>query len=118
MPHPAKRVSLEREARAGEHKVAIHNSESARQFQALLKKPGKAENAQVSQAQGSVPGVPPVAQTEQEEYADLLERPRLIVSPTAGVIRISEPAEESMICFLDPLHQARFSDYNQRMRGH
>jgi len=37
MPHPAKRVSLEMEARAGEHKVALHNSESAKQFQALLK---------------------------------------------------------------------------------
>jgi len=54
----------------------------------------------------------------EEEYADLLERLRLIVSPTACVIRSSEPAEESMICFLDPLHQARFSDYNQRMRSH
>ncbi len=34
MPHPAKRVSLEMEARAGEHKVALHNSEGAKQFQA------------------------------------------------------------------------------------
>jgi hypothetical protein len=40
MPHPARRVSLEMEARAGEHKVALHNSESAKQFQALVKKPG------------------------------------------------------------------------------
>ena len=38
MPHPAKRVSLEMEARAGEHKVALHDSEGAKQFQALLKK--------------------------------------------------------------------------------
>lgn len=41
MPHPARRLSLEMEARAGEHKVALHDSESARQFQALFKKPGK-----------------------------------------------------------------------------
>src|SRR5436190_6537804 len=39
MPHPARRVSLEMEARAGEHKIALHDSEGARQFQALLKKP-------------------------------------------------------------------------------
>src|SRR5712692_5577302 len=46
MPHPAKRLSLEREARVGEHKVAIHNRESAKQFQALLKQPTKAENVE------------------------------------------------------------------------
>jgi|SRR5216683_507372 len=32
MPHPARRLSLEIEARAGEHKVALHDSESAKQF--------------------------------------------------------------------------------------
>src|SRR5207237_2651656 len=42
MPHPARRLSLEMEARAGEHKVALHESESAKQFQALLKKLAKA----------------------------------------------------------------------------
>src|SRR5260370_1845015 len=31
---PRRRVSLEMEARAGEHKVALHNSEGAKQFQA------------------------------------------------------------------------------------
>src|SRR6266480_372408 len=44
MPHPARRVSLEMEARAGEHKVALHDSEGAKQFQALLKKPAQAAN--------------------------------------------------------------------------
>ncbi|MFL5653497.1 MAG: ATP-binding protein, partial [Ktedonobacteraceae bacterium] len=33
MLHPAKRVSLEMEARAGEHQVETHNSESAKQLQ-------------------------------------------------------------------------------------
>src|SRR5215469_16573923 len=32
MPHPARRLSLAIEARAGEHKVALHDSESAKQF--------------------------------------------------------------------------------------
>src|SRR5712692_11467616 len=61
MPHPAKRVSLEMEARAGEHKVALHDSEGAKQFQALLRKTGK-EGAK--HAPANTPE-PPVAQTEQ-----------------------------------------------------
>jgi len=64
MPHPAKRVGLEMEARAGEHKVATHNSESAKQFQALLRKPGKTGKGQEPLPVGSMPG-PHVAQTEQ-----------------------------------------------------
>ncbi|GHO57894.1 hypothetical protein [Ktedonobacter robiniae] len=39
------------EARAGEHKVALHDSESARQFQALLKKPTKAANGKAEPSQ-------------------------------------------------------------------
>src|SRR6266487_5296462 len=66
MPHPARRLSLEIEARAGEHKVTIYDSESAKQFQALLKKPAKATNGQRAQAQGNMPGSSHVAQTEQE----------------------------------------------------
>src|SRR5713101_8638723 len=53
MPHPARRVSLEMEARAGEHKVALHNSESAKQFQALLKKPAKAANGKTEPTGGA-----------------------------------------------------------------
>src|SRR5436305_2544218 len=64
MPHPAKRVSLEMEARAGEHKVALHDSEGAKQFQALLRKPGKIGKEETKHAPASMPG-PPVAQTEQ-----------------------------------------------------
>ncbi len=43
MPHPARRLSLEMEALAGEHKVALHDSESAKQFQALLKKSAQSD---------------------------------------------------------------------------
>jgi hypothetical protein len=57
MPHPARRVSLEMEARAGEHKVALHNSESAKQFQALLKKPAKVASGKTEPTPGSVPRV-------------------------------------------------------------
>jgi hypothetical protein len=65
MPHPARRVSLEMEARAGEHKVALHNSESAKQFQALLKKPAKAVNGKTEPTPGSKPGGPPAGQAEE-----------------------------------------------------
>jgi hypothetical protein len=65
MPHPARRVSLEVEARAGEHKVALHNSEGAKQFQALLKKPTKAANGKMEPAPGSMPGVPKAFQADE-----------------------------------------------------
>src|SRR5215467_9318300 len=53
MPHPARRLSLEMEARAGEHKVALHDSESAKQFQALVKKPAKAANGKAEPTSGA-----------------------------------------------------------------
>src|SRR5260221_134728 len=84
MPHPAKRVSLEMEARAGEHKVAIHDSESVKQFQALLKKPAKAGNTQGEQTIGNTPGSPPVAQREQKAMPDAapLPTPQVALKPT------------------------------------
>jgi DNA polymerase III delta prime subunit len=94
MPHPAKRVSLEMEARAGEHKVAIHNRESAKQFQALLKKPARAENAEAIQAQGSVLGAPPVAQTEQEAESVSATLPMPQVSPKPTPPRVGQRAPQ------------------------
>lgn len=94
MPHPAKRVSLEREARAGEHKVAIHNSESAKQFQALLRKPGKAENGQGSRAQGSVPGPLYAVQTEQEPGKVSTSFPMPQVAPKPSNPRVGQRAPE------------------------
>ena len=67
MPHPARRVSLELEARAGEHQVAIHDRESAKQFQILLKKPVNVGNEETTREQGGgVPGTPPPARSEME----------------------------------------------------
>jgi DNA polymerase III delta prime subunit len=63
MPHPARRLSLEMEARAGEHTIALHESESAKQFQALWKKPAKAANSKTAPTPGSISGEPPVVQT-------------------------------------------------------
>jgi DNA polymerase III delta prime subunit len=53
MPHPARRLSLEMEARAGEHKVALHDSESAKQFQALVRKSAKAVNGKAEPTSGA-----------------------------------------------------------------
>src|SRR6266700_3744616 len=75
MPHPARRVSLEMEARAGEHKVALHESESAKQFQALLKKPAKAENGKMEQKIGTLLGSPPAVQREQEAVSSAAKLP-------------------------------------------
>src|SRR5215472_7369841 len=58
MPHPARRLSLEMEARAGEHKVALHDNESAKQFQALVKKSAKAANGKTKLAPENIPGLP------------------------------------------------------------
>ena len=65
MLHPAKQVSLELEARAGEHKVETNNIESAKQLQLLHRSPGKAGNRQGPLPVGSIPEVPHVAQTAQ-----------------------------------------------------
>lgn len=81
MPHPAKRLSLEREARVGEHKVAIHNRESTKQFQALLKQPTKAENVEARQARRSVLGGPLVVQTGQEAESISASLPLPQVAP-------------------------------------
>ena len=89
MPHPARRLSSEMEARAGEHKVALHDSESAKQFQALLKKPAKATNGQRAQAQGNMPGSSHVAQTEQEPT---LPMPQVTPKPTK--LRVGQRAPE------------------------
>jgi hypothetical protein len=84
MPHPAKRVSLEMEARAGEHKVALHDSEGAKQFQALLKKPAKATNGKTEQTTSSVPGPSEARQTDEvvEPASTTLPLPQVSPKPT------------------------------------
>lgn len=84
MLHPAKRVSLEMEARAGEHKVETNNIESAKQLQVLLRKSGKAGNSQEPLPVGSMPGPPHVVQTEQapENATPSLSLPQVFPKPT------------------------------------
>ncbi len=64
MPHPSRRLSLEMEARAGEHRVALHNSESAKQLQALVKKPPKVADGKTESPPGSVPVVSATSQAD------------------------------------------------------
>jgi hypothetical protein len=59
MPHPAKRVSLELDAREGEHQVETVTLDSVKQLQVLLGKPGIAGNGKATT------GLPHHAQTEQ-----------------------------------------------------
>ena len=94
MPHPARRVSLEMEARAGEHKVALHDRESAKQFQALLKKPANAENAEATQAQGRMPGAPLPTGTEQEAEPVSATLPMPQVAPKPTKLRVGQRAPE------------------------
>jgi hypothetical protein len=91
MPHPARRVSLEIEARVGEHKVALHNSESAKQFQALLKKPTKVANGKMEPAHGSMPGMPSAGQADEiAEPASAMPQ----VSPKSSKPRVGQRAPE------------------------
>ncbi|GAC1343313.1 MAG: ATP-binding protein [Ktedonobacteraceae bacterium] len=84
MPHPARRLSLEMEARAGEHKVVLHDSESAKQFQALLKKSAKAANGKTELTPGSMPGVPSADRTDEsaQPASATLPMPQVSLKPT------------------------------------
>jgi len=70
MPHPAKRVSLELDAREGEHQVETIMSDSMQQLQVLLGKPGK-------EGRGSAPG--PVGKVPVSARASL---PQVAPKPT------------------------------------
>ncbi len=56
MPHPAKRVSLELDAREGEHQVEANTIDSTKQLQVLLGKPGKAGNGRGRSRSERYPG--------------------------------------------------------------
>ncbi len=101
MLHPSQRLSLEMEARAGEQKVAIHDSESAKQFQALLKKPVKAAKGEATQVQGSVPAMPPVPQTKQDAKPASTTPPLPQVSPKPTQPHVGQRAPER-----DPVGEA------------
>src|SRR5256714_8446347 len=65
IPHPAKLVSLELDAREGEHQVETHTIDSLKQLQVLLGKPGKAGNGKAPGQMEKMPGLQHHAQTEQ-----------------------------------------------------
>jgi DNA polymerase III delta prime subunit len=94
MPHPARRLSLEMEARAGKRKLVMHESESEKQFQALLKKPVKLANGQGAQTQGNMHGSPPVAQAEQEAEPVIATLPMPRVAPKPTRRRVGQRAPE------------------------
>jgi hypothetical protein len=94
MPHPARRLSLEMEARAGEHKVALHDSEGARQFQALLKKPAKAANRKTEPTPGSVPVVAYTGQVDEIAESASATLPMPQVSPKPTQPRVGQRAPE------------------------
>jgi DNA polymerase III delta prime subunit len=94
MPHPARRLSLEMEARAGEHKVALHDSESAKQFQALVKKSAKAANGKAELTSGSIPGVPTAGQADEIAKPASVTLPMPQVAPKRSLPRVGQRAPE------------------------
>lgn len=90
MPHPARRLSLEMEARAGEHRVALHDSESAKQFQALVKKTVKAANGKAEPKTG----VPEAFQPTEIAQSASATLPMPQVSPKPTQPRVGQRAPE------------------------
>jgi len=71
MLHPAQRVRLEMDARAGEHQVKTANDESQEQLQVLLGKPRSQGNGQVSLKAGNKMAKPHGAHLEIAENRSL-----------------------------------------------
>ncbi len=94
IPHPARRVSLEVEAHAGEHKVALHDSESVKQFQALLKKPAKAANGKTEPTSGNLSGAPSAGQADEIAKSASATLPMPQVSPKPSKPRMGQRAPE------------------------
>jgi len=104
MPHPARRLSLEMEARAGEHKVALHDSESAKQFQALVKKSAKATNGKTEPAPGSMPGAQHAGSADEIAKPASAALPLPQVAPKPSKPRVGQRAPER-----DPVGEAAAS---------
>jgi hypothetical protein len=111
MPHPARRLSLEVEARAGEHSIARHDSESAKQFQALVKKPTKAQNEKAELQPFVLSSPSPSVQKEQEGTPDAvtLRMPQVTPKPTKR--RVGQRAPER-----DPVGETAPSSARQTAR--
>lgn len=92
MPHPAKRVSLEMEARAGEHQVALHDSEGVRQFQALLKQPAPAANGKAGPPSRSMVAPPQSVPHTPEATPGTSHAPMPQVAPKPTHPRVGQRA--------------------------
>ncbi len=90
MPHPAKRVSLELDAREGEHQVETHTIDSVKQLQVLLGKPGKAGNGKAPSPVGKVPGLPHRTQTAQAAESVPASKPLPQVAPKPTKARVGQ----------------------------
>ena len=89
MPHPAKRVSLELDAREGEHQVETIMNDSVQQLQVLLGKPGKAGNDQAKpRPGGKMPGSPQHAQPAQAAESVPASTPLPQVAPKPTKARV------------------------------
>jgi len=103
MLHPAKRVSLELDAREGEHQVATTMIDSTKQLQVLLGKPGKAGNGKAPSPMGKMPGPPHNAQTgltaESVPTSKPLPLPQVAPKPTTARVgerrNIRDPVGET-----------------------
>lgn len=92
MPHPAKRLSLEMEARTGEHQIETHTSESTKQLQALHSRSGKAGNSKTSQQPASPPEQERTVQSETEPESPASSAPPPQISPKPTRTRPGERA--------------------------
>jgi hypothetical protein len=80
---------------AGEHSIARHDSESAKQFQALVKKPTNVVKEEAKQAAGNGSGVPHAGQTDQMKAPSavtVLPMPQVTPKPTKP--RVGQRAPE------------------------
>src|SRR5262249_25965600 len=75
-------------------KVALHESESAKQFQALLKKPAKATNEKTELVPGSIPGVQHAGLADEiaKPASATLPMPQVAPKPTKS--RVGQRAPE------------------------
>jgi AAA domain len=90
--HPAKRVSLELDAREGEHQVATSMSDSTKQLQVLLGKPGKAGNGKEPSPRGKMPEPPPTTPTGQAAESVPTSKPLPLpqVAPKPTTARVGQ----------------------------
>jgi hypothetical protein len=106
MPHPARRLSLEMEARAGEHSIAHHDSESAKQFQALVKKPTKMAKEATKQATGNGPELPD-ADPSKESISAALPLPQVSPKLTKPHVGLRAPERDPVgATSTPPVHKA------------